>query len=229
MKSSLKPHSHQETDLYRESPAIHWKLSDGLIPYDNAITEMKAMVQDIQKGLLPTTIWMLEHPPILTLGTSAKASDILHHQFPYYKTGRGGEVTYHGPGQRIIYVMMNLEDYKKDIRWFIYSLEEWVIQTLALLGLDVFRRDGRVGLWVPDTKTRDKKIAAIGVRVSKWVTFHGLALNINPDLSHYEGIVPCGIREHGITSLAEQGIQTSFQEIDLLFQKTFHDVFYCQI
>lgn len=203
----------------------HWEVSREKVPYDQALIKMKSMVREIQEGVRSDTIWALEHPPVYTLGTSANVSDVLSERFPTYQTGRGGEVTYHGPGQRILYPLLNLTHYKQDIRWFIWSLEEWIIQTLAEFDLNVVRREGRVGLWVPENSWRDKKIAAIGVRVSKWVTFHGLALNVNPDLTHYEGIVPCGITEHGITSLEQEGINASMFDIDRAFKKTFDRVF----
>ncbi len=206
-------------------PTPEWKISREKVPYDVAVAEMDRLVEAIQEGKINDTIWALEHPPVYTLGTSTKPEDVLKKQFPVFKTGRGGEATYHGPGQRIIYPLLNLAHYKKDIRWYVWALEEWIIQTLAEFNLDVFRREGRVGLWVPETSWRDNKIAAIGVRVSKWVTFHGLALNVNPDLTHYEGIVPCGISDHGMTSLETLGINASMFDIDRAFQKTFSKVF----
>ena len=214
-----------EENTKRRTP--EWLISPGKVDYPDAQAFMRDYVTQLQELPQETNdlIWALEHPPLYTAGTSAKDSDILSSRLPCYETGRGGEVTYHGPGQRILYVMMDLAHRKKDIKWFVWSLEEWVILTLKELGLDVFRREGRIGLWVPENEWRDNKIAAIGVRVSKWVTYHGLALNVNPDLTNYEGIVPCGIREHGVTSLEELGINVSMKEIDEFFQKTFSKVF----
>lgn len=204
-----------------------WRITRGFVSYPDALSEMKAYVELLQERPheTPDLIWALEHPPLYTLGTSAKKEHVLSTKIPSFDSGRGGEVTYHGPGQRVLYTMMALERYQKDIKWFVRSLEEWVILTLKEFGLDVVRRDGRVGLWVPENDWRDNKIAAVGVRVSKWVTYHGLSLNVSPDLHNYEGIVPCGIKDHGVTSLVELGINVSMKEVDDAFQKTFHRAF----
>lgn len=207
-------------------PLPIWKITPKKIPYEQAMAEMNDMVKAVQNGDMSDTVWALEHESVYTLGTSTRPEDVLQQRFPTFRTGRGGEATYHGPGQRILYPIINLEHYKKDIKWYVWALEEWAILTLREFGLNTFRREGRVGLWVPENSWRDNKIAAIGVRVSKWVTFHGLALNVSPDLTHYEGIIPCGIKDHGITSLENLGISASMFDIDRAFQKTFSKAFH---
>lgn len=210
-----------------------WLITPDLVPYEEAVSTMKERVQAIQARSAPELLWALEHPPLYTLGTSAKQEDILDDSLPSFKTGRGGEVTYHGPGQRIVYAMLDLNHRTKDLRAYVWSLEEWLLLTLKEFGVEAFRREGRVGLWVPekgDTLTArgeplDHKIAAIGVRVSKWVTFHGIALNVNPDLSHFQGIVPCGIRGHGVTSLYKMGINATLGDVDQALKRNFPKVF----
>jgi lipoyl(octanoyl) transferase len=204
---------------------IEWEISSGLIPYPDAIDRMNAHVAAMQRGDASEKIWLLEHEPLYTLGTSAKASDVLSQDLPCFKSGRGGEVTYHGPGQRVIYVMLDLKKRTKDLKAYVWHLEEWIIQTLQLLGITALRRPGRVGLWVPESPVRDNKIAALGVRISKWVTSHGIALNVSPNLSHYQGIIPCGITTHGVTSLKELGHSWSLKDVDTLLRQTFQSVF----
>ncbi len=189
---------------------------------------MEAHVQAILDGRAPELVWLVEHSPLYTAGTSARPADLLDARFPVHATGRGGQYTYHGPGQRIAYVMLDLGHRGRDVRCHVRNLEEWAI--LALRGFDVVaeRREGRVGLWVDlarHGRTGEAKIAAIGVRVRRWVTFHGLALNVAPDLSHYAGIVPCGIREHGVTSLADLGVSVTAREVDESLHKVWNDVF----
>jgi len=167
----------------------------------------------------------VEHPPIYTAGTSASESDLLDARFPVFRTGRGGQFTYHGPGQRVGYVMLALKRRTADVRGFVRDLEEWLIETVAQFGIEGERREGRVGIWVARKNGGEDKIAAIGVRVRRWVTFHGVALNVNPDLSHFGGIVPCGVRGHGVTSLAALGVNTTMAEVDKALKRAFESVF----
>ena len=230
---------------------MEWKSEPGLIAYEDALEQMAARVAAIQQGKAEELLWLLEHPPLYTAGTSAKASDLLRSQFPVYETGRGGQYTYHGPGQRVAYLMLDLNRRGKDIRAYVQKLERWIILTLAEFGIEGFVREGRVGVWVQSPAngavnrqrvaegeplgTRgvsvatplayEHKIAAIGVRVQKWVTSHGIAINVSPDLSHYAGIVPCGIKEHGVTSLAALGKKTSLLEVDMALKRNFSQVF----
>jgi lipoyl(octanoyl) transferase len=169
-------------------------------------------------------VWLLEHPPIYTAGTSANDADLLDARFPVYRTGRGGQFTYHGPGQRVGYVMLDLKQRKPDVRAYVHDLEEWLIRTLAAFDVRGERRDGRVGIWVRRGEKEDK-IAALGVRIKRWVTFHGVALNLDPDLSHFSGIVPCGINAHGVTSLAELGVKASMVDLDAALRRSFSEVF----
>ena len=218
------------------SPArpVEWLVSDGLTPYPYALHEMEERIAKIASGEADERIWLLEHPPIYTAGTSAKKSDLLApDRFPAYQTGRGGEFTYHGPGQRVIYVMLDLKRRKEDVRAFIGALEEWIIQTLAAFNIKGERREDRVGVWVvrpekPSTiknEPAEDKIAAIGIRLRKWVSFHGIALNVEPDLSHYSGIVPCGISDHGVTSLVDLGLPVTMADVDVVLKKTFEKIF----
>jgi len=190
------------------------------VDYEDALRWMDQRVQDIQKGHAPECLWFLEHPPLYTLGTSGKSADILASAtLPTFETGRGGQVTYHGPGQRIVYLMLDLKTRKQDVRWYVHTLEDWLIQTLAAFGLQGERREGRVGIWV-QKEGRDHKIAALGVRLQKWVTSHGIALNVSPDLSAYQHIVPCGLNHYGVTSLADIGVKVSLEEVDTVLLKT---------
>lgn len=204
------------------------KYSPTLLPYPDALAQMEARVASIIAGEAEELLWFIEHPPLYTAGTSADASDLVEaERFPVYKTGRGGQYTYHGPGQRVVYVMLDLKKRMKspDIRQFVWNLEEWIIRTLATFNVKGERREGRVGIWVVRPDGGEDKIAALGIRVRKWVTFHGIAINLNPDLSHFGGIVPCGIREHGVTSLAKLGKQVSMDELDAALKDTFTEVF----
>ena len=207
---------------------IEWRTSDRPVPYEAAVAEMEARVAAIREGGAPELVWLLEHPPLYTAGTSAEARDLLDPgRLPVYKSGRGGQYTYHGPGQRIAYVLLDLGHYGRDVRCHVWRLEEWGIRTLAQLGVKGERRDGRVGVWIADPSGREDKIAAIGVRVRRWVSYHGLALNVDPDLGHYRGIVPCGIagERYGVTSLARLGIAASMAEVDAALRGTFEEVF----
>ena len=197
-----------------------WEIASGLTPYPDAVAFMEQRAADIAEGKEDELVWLVEHPPIYTAGTSAKDSDLIDARFPVFKTGRGGQFTYHGPGQRVAYVMLNLKNRKADVRAFVCDLEEWLIKTLADFNVKGERIPGRVGIWV-----KQNKIAAIGVRVRKWVTFHGISLNVDPDLSHFDGIVPCGIREFGVTSLAELGLPVSMADVDVALKNNFSRVF----
>lgn len=194
--------------------------------YAEAVAFMERRAEDIRAGREGDLLWLLEHPPLYTAGTSAKAEDLLEARFPVFKTGRGGEYTYHGPGQRVAYVMMDLKPRGSDVRKYVCDLEEWVIRALAEFGVKGERRKGRIGIWV-QTGNTEKKIAAIGVRVRKWVAYHGVAINVNPDLSHYAGIVPCGISEYGVTSLRELGVAAGMEDLDKALISQWETVFNC--
>jgi len=207
-----------------------WRISDLPVPYPEAVEFMEKRAAEIRAGTAPETLWLLEHPPLYTAGTSAKAGDLLSpDRFPVYATGRGGQFTYHGPGQRVAYVMLNVKDRGADVRQFVHDLEEWVIRTLARFNVKAERREGRVGLWVVDGM-REDKIAAIGIRLRHWVSFHGISINVDPELSHFNGIVPCGISESattpfGVTSLAKLGQMVTMPELDMALQAAFAEVF----
>lgn len=202
-------------------------ISKGLIEYETAIEQMESTVNAIKAGDANEQVWLLEHPPLYTAGTSAKASDLLNARFPVYETGRGGEYTYHGPGQRVCYLMLNLKEHfqEPDIKKYIWFLEEWIILTLAGFDIKGERREGRVGIWVVMDDGSESKIAAIGVRIRHWITFHGIAINVNPDLSHFNGIVPCGIKGHGVTSIHELRPDVSMDEVDAMLCQTFDKAF----
>lgn len=210
--------------------SVEWTTSPGLTPYPDAIKEMEEHVTAIREGIAPQKIWLVEHPPLYTAGTSAKSEDLLSAQrFPVYDAGRGGQYTYHGPGQRVAYVMLDLQQRpgakKGDVRAFVKDLEYWIISTLAHFDVKGEIREGRVGVWVPMPGGGESKIAAIGIRVRRWVTFHGISLNVNPNLSHFSGIVPCGIREFGVTSLSALGIDTPMSEVDRILKQEFYKIF----
>ncbi|SOH93528.1 lipoyl(octanoyl) transferase [Monaibacterium marinum] len=213
---------------------VEWKWADGLVNYPDAVAHMDRQVAGIHAGTLPEQVWLVEHPPLYTAGTSANANDLLSpDRFPVYTAQRGGQYTYHGPGQRVAYVMLDLGKRGRDIRAFVAQLERWVIETLAEFNVRGEIRDGRVGVWVqrPDRPAlitgglREDKVAAIGLRVRKWVSFHGISINVEPDLSHFDGIVPCGISEHGVTSLVDLGHPVTMEDVDTVLQRTFGDVF----
>jgi lipoyl(octanoyl) transferase len=210
---------------------VEWRISQDLTAYPGAVTAMEERVAAISAGDASEQIWLVEHPALYTAGTSANENDLLDaDKFPVYQAGRGGEFTYHGPGQRVGYVMMDLNQRNRDVRRFVRDLEEWMIVTLAAFDVIGERRDGRVGIWVDRGRhggisgTEDK-IAAIGVRLRRWVSFHGVSINISPDLSHYDGIVPCGISQHGVTSLKELGVSASIADVDAALQSAFETVF----
>ncbi len=209
----------------RENPNLEWKISEGLTPYPEAVAFMESRVEDIIAGNAPEMVWLVEHPPLYTAGTSANEADLLSNDFPLYHTGRGGQITYHGPGQRVAYIMLNLKERDAmDVRAFVKNLENWLISTLAEFGIKGETREGRVGVWVKKSGN-EAKIAALGIRVRKWVTFHGIALNINPDLSHYAGIVPCGVRGFGVTSMHALDVPATMNEVDAVLQKKFYQFF----
>jgi lipoyl(octanoyl) transferase len=209
-----------------KSPEVEWSVSQGLVPYEAAVAAMEARVAAIRAGTAPEQVWLLEHPSLYTAGTSARDADLIEPGlFPVYRTGRGGQFTYHGPGQRVAYVMLDLRRRGADIRAYVRNLEEWLIRTLAGFGLAGERREGRVGIWIDEGGGRESKIAAIGVRVRHWVSFHGVALNVAPDLGHYRGIVPCGVSAHGVTSLAALGIAVPLAAVDAELRRAFAEVF----
>jgi len=203
--------------------ALEWRVAEGLTDYPEAVAFMEARAAAIAEGTEGELVWLVEHPPIYTAGTSAKAADLLDARFPVYRTGRGGQFTYHGPGQRVGYVMLNLKTRRADVRAFVHNLEEWLIATLAQFNVKGERRAGRVGIWVV-RGDREDKIAAIGVRVRRWVTFHGISLNVTPDLTHFSGIVPCGVSEHGITSLHDLGLPVTMADVDVALKTSFATV-----
>jgi lipoyl(octanoyl) transferase len=204
-----------------------WVVRPGLLPYPEAVAFMEARAAAIAEGTAPELVWLIEHPPIYTAGTSAREEDLLDPRFPVFKTGRGGQYTYHGPGQRVGYVMLNLRPRGGDVRKYVHDIEEWLIRALKRFDVKGERRSDRVGIWVVHGSqgSQEDKIAAIGVRVRRWVTFHGFALNVAPDLSHFGGIVPCGIRGHGVTSLKDLGVTASMSEVDLALRAAFEEVF----
>ncbi len=204
-------------------------MSDSPVAYPEALEVMEARAAAIADGQANELVWLLEHPPVYTAGTSANDADLIDARFPVYHTGRGGQFTYHGPGQRVGYVMLNLKQRKPDVRGFVHDLEQWLIETLAQFNVKGERRDGRVGIWVArpssDNTTREDKIAALGVRIRRWVTFHGVSLNVEPDLSHFDGIVPCGVRQHGVTSLADLGVPVTIADVDVAMKQSFEKIF----
>lgn len=213
---------------------VTWLTSDTPVPYETALAEMEARVGAMLSGQADEAIWLLEHPPLYTAGTSARAADLRDpDRFPVHPSKRGGQYTYHGPGQRIAYTMLDVGARGRDVRRFVWSLEEWVILTLDSFGVRGERREGRVGVWVvrpdrppnPDGSPHEAKIAAIGVRLRRWVSFHGISINVEPDLAHYDGIVPCGIAEHGVTSLVDLGLPVSMADVDVALKASFGDVF----
>ena len=213
---------------------VEWIVHEGLLEYDHAVAFMEARAEAIHKGEAEECIWLVEHPPLYTAGTSAKIQDLTDpDRFPVYASKRGGQYTYHGPGQRVAYVMLNVGNRGHDVRKFVHELEQWVIATLAEFSLRGEIREGRVGVWItrddkPRTATGEKtedKIAAIGIRLRKWVSFHGISINVEPDLEHFSGIVPCGITDHGVTSLVDLGLPVTMQDVDVALKRTFVEVF----
>lgn len=202
-----------------ETAAFEWRVSPSPVAYPAALDEMEARVASIEAGTAPELLWLLEHPALYTAGTSAAEEELLSAaRFPVYKTGRGGRFTYHGPGQRVIYALCDLRKNGRDVRGHVCRLEQWVIDVLFEFGVKGERRPGRVGIWV-ENKGREEKIAAIGVRVRRWIAYHGLSFNVDPDLSHYNGIVPCGLGQFGVASLKSLGVKASMQDVDAAFRK----------
>lgn len=208
---------------------VEWVTAPGLVPYEAAVAEMEARVAAIAAGEAAERVWLLEHPPLYTGGVSAKDDDLLDAaRFPVHRTGRGGQYTYHGPGQRVAYVMLDLNQRGRDVRAFVRGLERWIIGALGEFGVPAEVREGRVGVWVERKGpgwSREDKIAAIGVKVRKWISFHGISLNVEPELDHFGGIVPCGISDHGVTSLVDLGVPTTMDEADAALKASFERVF----
>jgi lipoyl(octanoyl) transferase len=200
---------------------IDWDVSEGLTPYPDAVARMEALQAAIRDTGARELVWLLEHPPLYTSGTSADPAELLSQRFPVYDTGRGGRYTYHGPGQRVGYIMLDLAHRGKDVRCYVHALEGWVIDALGHFGVEARRAEGRVGIWCDTKNGHEAKIGAIGVRIRKWVTMHGFAVNIAPDLNHFSGIVPCGISEYPVTSLAALGIEATLADFDTALRATF--------
>ncbi|NMA96990.1 MAG: lipoyl(octanoyl) transferase LipB [Phyllobacteriaceae bacterium] len=214
--------------LREDRQPVEWRIFDEPLDYEQALAMMDERVAAISAGTASEAVWLLEHPPLYTSGTSARPEDLLNARFPVYPAGRGGQFTYHGPGQRVAYVMLDLTQRGRDIRCLVQGLEQWVIDTLAAHNITAGRREGRVGVWVARPEKgigREDKIAAIGVRVRKWVTFHGIALNVTTDLSHYDGIVPCGITDQGVTSFEDLGLLLTLPEVDSVLRRRFEAIF----
>ncbi|KJF74796.1 lipoyl(octanoyl) transferase LipB [Agrobacterium arsenijevicii] len=216
------------------SPPVRWRISEGLVPYEQAIEEMEREVAAIANGEADELVWLLEHPPLYTAGTSADAVDLIEpDRFPVFATGRGGEYTYHGPGQRVVYVMLDLKRRRQDVRAYVAALENVIIRTLDKMNVRGERREDRVGVWVrrpekpllPGGGMAEDKIAALGIRLRKWVSFHGLSINVDPDLTHFSGIVPCGISAYGVTSLVDLGLPVMIGDVDVLLREAFEEVF----
>ncbi len=214
---------------------VEWITSSGLVPYDHALREMEARVAAMADGAADEAIWLLEHPALYTAGTSARPEDLTDPgRFPVFTAGRGGQYTYHGPGQRVAYVMLDLNQRGRDVRAFVTRLEAWIIAALAEFNVTGEVREGRVGVWVtrpdkpplPGGAPREDKIAAIGVKLRKWISFHGISINVEPDLSHFDGIVPCGIRDHGVTSLVDLGLPVTMDDLDAALKATFTKAFH---
>jgi lipoyl(octanoyl) transferase len=212
---------------------VEWTHFPGLQPYLETVAAMEARVAAIAAGSAPEAVWLLEHPPLYTSGTSSRIEDLVQpDRFPVYAAGRGGQYTYHGPGQRVVYVMLDVDKRGRDVRQFVCALENWVIGTLASFNVRGERRSGRVGVWVarpdragPDGTPAEDKIAAIGVKLRRWVSFHGISINVEPDLSHFAGIVPCGIADHGVTSLVDLGLPVTMADLDVALKQSFGDHF----
>ncbi|MBL8575987.1 MAG: lipoyl(octanoyl) transferase LipB [Mesorhizobium sp.] len=216
------------------SAPVEWRFEPGLTAYEDALAVMERRADEIRLGIAPEMVWLVEHPPLYTAGTSAKAEDLVEpDRFPVFSAGRGGEYTYHGPGQRVAYVMLDLKRRREDVRAFVAALEEWIIRTLGRFNVKGERREDRVGVWVlrpdrpatADGSPAEDKIAAIGIRLRKWVSFHGISINVEPDLSHFSGIVPCGVSDHGVTSLVDLGLPVTMGDLDVALRAAFEEVF----
>lgn len=216
------------------SAAVEWRIEPGLTPYPQALAVMEARAAAIREGSAPEMVWLVEHPPLYTAGTSAHIADLIDpDRFPVFDAGRGGEYTYHGPGQRVAYVMLDLKRRREDVRAFVAALESWIIGTLARFNVKGERREDRVGVWVVrpdrplslDGSAAEDKIAAIGIRLRRWVSFHGISINVEPDLTHFGGIVPCGVSDHGVTSLVDLGLPITMTDLDIALKASFEEVF----
>jgi lipoyl(octanoyl) transferase len=211
-------------------PPVEWDISEGLVSYDEALARMEERAAAIADGRAAELVWLIEHPPLYTAGTSAQATDLIDARFPVYDAGRGGQFTYHGPGQRVVYLMLDLKRRKPDVRAYVATLEEWIIRTLASFNVRGERREDRIGVWVRRPEKgdgREDKIAAIGIRIKKWVSLHGIALNVDPDLSHFSGIVPCGVsgQRYGMTSLVDLGLPVTLHDVDIALKREFESLF----
>src|SRR6195256_3498984 len=209
---------------------VEWRVSDAAVPYPEAVAAMEARVAAIADGQAPELVWLLEHPPLYTSGTSGKGADLLDARFPLYAAGRGGQLTYHGPGQRGAYVMLDLKRRRPDVRAYVAGLEQWIIQALAAFNVRGERREDRVGVWVPRPdkgRGHEDKIAAVGVRLKHWVSFHGISINVEPELSHFDAIVPCGVTDprYGVTSLVDLGLPVTMTDLDVALRRAFEEVF----
>ena len=216
------------------SPPVEWRIEPGLTGYEQALSFMEARANAIREGGAPEMVWLVEHPPLYTAGTSAWAEDLVEpDRFPVFAAGRGGEYTYHGPGQRVAYAMLDLKRRREDVRAFVAALEDWIIRTLDRFNVRGERREDRVGVWVvrpdrppmPDGSPAEDKIAAIGIRLRRWVSFHGIAINVEPDLGHFSGIVPCGVADHGVTSLVDLGLPVTMTDLDIALKSAFEEIF----
>jgi lipoyl(octanoyl) transferase len=207
---------------------VRWETASGLVPYLEAVERMSTEAEAINRGEALELIWLLEHQPVYTAGTSANMSDLVDARFPVFSTGRGGQYTYHGPGQRIAYTMLDLRKRGNDVRAFVAALESWIIKTIAEFGILGERRENRVGVWVTSANGQENKIAALGIRIRRGISLHGISLNVNPDLSHYSGIVPCGISKHGVTSLHDLGLKVSLSDVDAALKRNFELVFHAE-
>lgn len=236
MKKSLNP-ARETLDVAnmqsKSASTVKWEIASAVVPYEDAIAKMEALAQAIYEGKAQEQVWLVEHPALYTAGTSATDAHLLNDTLPVFSTGRGGEHTYHGPGQRVCYVMLNLNDRVQDLRLYVATLEQWIINTLDQFNIKGERREDRVGVWVKrpqlpalaDGTSREDKIAAIGIRVRKWVTFHGISINVEPELSHYDGIIPCGVQGHGITSLVDLGHPLTMEDLDIALRQEFQKLF----
>ncbi len=228
------PHTLYMHDM-NSFPSVEWAVSRAAVPYPEAVAFMEARARAIHAGTRPELVWLLEHPPLYTSGTSADASDLLvPDRFPVFAAGRGGQYTYHGPGQRVAYVMLDLTGRGRDVRAFVRKLEAWIIETLRVFNVEAGAREGRIGVWVDRTQAggpeREDKIAAIGVRLKRWVSFHGISLNVEPELEHFSGITPCGISDprYGVTSLVDLGLPVTLDDVDIALREAFEQVFQSQ-
>jgi lipoyl(octanoyl) transferase len=223
---AAKPQAKDGLKALRTEQPVDWQQASALVPYDAALRQMEARAAAVASGDAREQVWLLEHPPLYTAGTSADPADLVDpDRFDVFKAGRGGQYTYHGPGQRVAYLMLDLRTRGRDVRCFVSGVEQLVIDTLADLGVTGERRAGRIGVWVVQADGTEAKIAAIGIRIRRWVSFHGLSINVAPDLSHFSGIVPCGITEHGVTSLADLGLDVTMAEVDSVLARNFTRLF----